>query len=67
MFITALTNFIEKIIHSYYFTGLDDRKHKLYFDFTISTLQLIIQFGRSCILVLSGNFNNVSNNIVCEM
>ena len=42
IFIIALTNFIEKLYDAYYCTRLDVRKLKLYFDFIILTLQLIM-------------------------
>ena len=42
IFIIALTNVIEKLYDAYYCTILDVRKLKLYFDFIILTLQLIM-------------------------
>ena len=42
IFIIALTNFIEQLYDAYYCTILDVRKLKLYFDFIILTLQLIM-------------------------
>ena len=42
LFIIALTDFIEKLYGAYYCRRLDVRKLKLYFDFIILTLQLIM-------------------------